>query len=250
MLGFDALGHLALGQGGTAASTLVLVAAPGSYALTGTPVAFKDALAPATGVFSLTGIAATFLDKQLAAAGAYSFTGVAVTFGTREAAVAGSYALGGKAVTFAGAEPAAAGTYVLAGQAASFAGALPPVSGSYVVTGYASVDLIVMPAVAGSYALTPGPTVLTRTGGDFDQVYGGIGHYLEELERARQLARITRKTPAPIVHETAPRLRPMPAPPASSLQAIAAQRLAAGQAERIRISKRRRQEAEILLLAS
>jgi hypothetical protein len=257
MPGFDAIGRLALGQGADQTATIsVLVADGGAYAITGVAAAFGSNEAAAAGSFAVTGIAVTLADKLLAAAGSYSFTGNAVTFGTGEPAVAGSYALGGKAVTFAGAEPAAAGAYVLAGKTAVFAGALPPVSGSYSVTGYGAIDLIVMPVGAGSYGLTPGPYVLTRTGGDFDQVYGGIGHYLEQLEQAKQLAKITRKIPAPIVHAIAPRLRPVPAPPAvpaqpaGSLEAIAPQRLAAGQAERLRISQRRRQEAEILLLAS
>ena len=111
------------------------------------------------------------------------------------------------------------------------------------------------PSAAARFAVTSGANTLSRSGADFDLVYGGIGHYLEAIERARELARITRKTPAPIVQPPLP--PPLSAPAASrptaiDLQAVAAQQAAEqqAQAERARIARRRRQEAEILLLAS
>jgi type IV secretory pathway VirB10-like protein len=106
-----------------------------------------------------------------------------------------------------------------------------------------------MPSAGSSYAVTPGRlNTLDRTGADFDLVYGGVGHYLEEIEQARQLAKITRKTPAPIVQPPKPRLHPSagapvaPQPPAVDPGAIAAQRMARlqAQAEQARILRRRR----------
>jgi hypothetical protein len=95
-----------------------------------------------------------------------------------------------------------------------------------------------------------------RTGDDFDLVYGGIGHYLVELEEKRRLAAITRKAPVPIDRTTPPGFRPMAAPqPAPSptaaidLAAAFAGRAAERQAQQAAIARRRRQEAEILLLA-
>lgn len=90
-----------------------------------------------------------------------------------------------------------------------------------------------------------------------DQFYGGVGHFLEEMEAARRAARITRKTPAPIVRTTKPVFRPVASPPIAApapvidLQAIQNQRAdAAAAAAQAATIKRRRQEEELLLLAS
>jgi hypothetical protein len=163
-------------------------------------------------------------------------------------------AAGGKS-TFA----IAAGSYSVTGGATILGPTLAALSGSYTVTGGSSFLPGTMRGGGGAYLITLGDYQLRRTGGEYDQVYGGIGHYLEELERARQLAKITRKTPAPIVHDIRPRLQPAApvasAPPAIDVQAIevqllATQHLAEQQAQRAAVLKRRRQAAEILLLAS
>lgn len=94
--------------------------------------------------------------------------------------------------------------------------------------------------------------------GVFDRGYLGIGHYLEELARTRQLDRITRKTPAPIIKTSKPQFKPVGGPPVAppapviDLQAIQNERMAAQQqaSTQAAIIKRRRQEAEILLLVS
>lgn len=122
------------------------------------------------------------------------------------------------------------------------------------------VTITVLNAGSGSYTITGLPAPLVRTGGDYDQVYGGIGHYLEEIERLKSLARITRKTPAPVVQPPAPRLPPVaaqlappvaPQAPPIDLQAVADQRMAEAQkAEQAKILHRRRQTIELLLLAS
>ena len=84
--------------------------------------------------------------------------------------------------------------------------------------------------------------------------YGGIGHYLEAIEQARQLAKITRNTPSPIDRTSRPQFAPVGRPPIApvvDLQAIQNQRTAAQLAASARAAtiKRGRQEAEILLLA-
>lgn len=248
---FDAFGRFAFGQiSQPFAST---VNSPGVFTITGASTSFKSSLVAAAGSSALTGVAATFSLPLAASVGPYAIVGVAVSFGGNEAASVGGYAVTGQAANFKEAWATSAGVYTVSGNAAGLTTALLPLTGMYTVTGYAMTDRIVLPAASGAYTLTPGPAVLTRSGGDFDQVYGGIGHYREAIERARQLARITRKTPAPIVHEMTPRLQPMapiaPQAPAIDLQAIAALRVAGQQAEQARILKRRRQEAEILLLA-
>ncbi len=150
-----------------------------------------------------------------------------------------------------------AGAYSLTGNPVTEGISQPAAAGSYTLTGSASFTSLVMLAGPGSYGVTLLRTPLTRTGGDFDQVYGGIGHYLEEIERARQLAKITRKTPAPIVHEIRPRFRPIQEPAPQPLQQvpdpqslIARRQEAEAQQRQAAIAKRRRQAAEILLLAS
>jgi hypothetical protein len=256
MLGFDALGRLALGQGpDQAATNAVLVAGTGTYAVTGTAIGLNVGEAASAGSFSLTGVSAGFTASLAAAAGAYAFAGVSVSLAIGETAAVGSYSLTGTTASFRTSFASLTGGCNLTGVAATFDTRLAGVSGSYVLAGHAASEPIVEIAAGGAYAITPVPTPLIRTGGDVDQVYGGIGHYLEQIEQAKQLARITRKTPAPIVHAIRPQLQPpasppiAPQPPAADRGAIAAQRLE-HQAAQAGISKRRRQEAEILLLAS
>jgi hypothetical protein len=159
--------------------------------------------------------------------------------------------LSGVAALFQTAQLSTAGAYSLTGKAAPLGSFLAGVSGSYILTGYAANEPMVGTAAGGAYAIAPVPTPLIRTGADFDLVYGGVGHYLEEIERLRQLAKITRKTPAPIVRPSRPLQNPTAAPSqAIQLAAIAPQRATDQQTQQARILKRRRQEAELLLLVS
>lgn len=85
---------------------------------------------------------------------------------------------------------------------------------------------------------------------DAAETYGGVGHYLEEMQRQKALQRITRRAPPP-VRQASP---PLPAPrmqPAIDLRAIAWQRARDDmQRQRAATERRRRQEAEILLLTA
>lgn len=257
LLGFDAIGRWALGQNPSNGNA-ALIAAPGSYLLTGVAATFAVGFPADAGTYVITGVDVTFSSAFPAVAGSYSLTGVAATFKASFAASAGSYALTG----FAAAEKVqfacAAGSYGVTGNATTFVGTLPAVSGTYVITGSAATAPIVMFAAGGSYVIVPTDTPLLRTGDNFDLVYGGVGHYLVELEKQRQLARITRKTPAPIMRTTKPTFKPVrrapiaPPAPVIDLQAaqnerMEAQRIASVQAATL---KRRRQEEEFLLLAS
>jgi hypothetical protein len=96
------------------------------------------------------------------------------------------------------------------------------------------------------------PKVFQR---DDDAIYGGIGHFLYEQARARQLAAITRKVPGvPIDRRTVPRFEPLraspvaPAAPAVDMAAVQAERLAAAAAATQAANKRRRRDEEALLL--
>jgi hypothetical protein len=250
MLGFDALGRLALGQARAAPTTLA--ASVGSFSVTGIAASLTISQASGAGAYALSGVGTPLRASMSAQTGVGSMIGVTASFNLAELSAVGSYGLG--AVKFFVQTPA--GLDALGRLAIGQMSNAVPISGVAVS--------IKMPAAGSALAITPGPlNALLRTGADFDLVYGGIGHYLEELERARQLAKITRKTPAPIVQQSGPALRPAPSasiapmataslPPAIDLQAIAAQRMAQqqAQAEQARTLKRRRQQLEILLLAS
>lgn len=190
-------------------------------------------------------------------AGAYALSGNAATFTLNEAVAAGSYALTGVSISFTVKEAVSAGAYALTGQAATFLARENVTAGSYLLNGVAITEETFEAVQSGSYTLTGNPVLLTRTGADFDLKYGGIGHYLVEVENAKQLARITRKTPQPIDRTTKPQFAPIGSPPSAApapvidLQAaqnerMAAQQQAAAQAATI---KRRREEEAILLLA-
>jgi hypothetical protein len=280
MLGFDALGRLALGQIPKSAS-IVLPATAGSYVVSGT-VAFKVSEAAGAGSYSLAGVSQGFVGSLIPAAGACAVTGVAASFAVSEALASENFALTGVSATFTELWVLSGSSYALTGNAVPDVVSETPASGSYVITadtrlvafsevlGAGALGQITRsvlssntttfpingPAAAGSIAITFGNNLVIRTGGDFDEVYGGVGHYLEEIERLRQLAKITRNTPAPIVHEIRPRLRPLasppaqPQPPAIGMHAVAAQRMAEQQAQQAAARKRRRQQIEILLLAS
>lgn len=188
-----------------------------------------------------------------AVAGAYPIAGTAVAFGGAEVVPAGIYLLTGVRAAFDAVQSASAGAYVLTGRTIGETVAIAAAAGAYASAGYGVTEAVTMPGDGGVHAWTLTPTPLIRTGDDFDQVYGGVGHYLEELERQRQLARITRKTPQPIQTKAWPALPPImaqpPQPaPAIDPQAIVAQRQA--EQKRAHAAARRRQALEMLLLAS
>lgn len=211
MLGQDALGKLALGQL-YSSGAVILVVAGGSYTVTGNAATFSVQLVGTTQSYIVTGNAATFSTRLAASGASYTITGSAVALNSSLNAVSGSYTVTGSSVTT-----------------------------QQVWSGLGSA----------SYSITVGDAILTRTGGNYDQVYGGVGHYLEELQRLRDLAAITRKTPQPIVRPRSPiRMgfdRPQaPAAPVIDLQALQAQ--AQAQAAAQQAARRKRQDAEILLL--
>jgi hypothetical protein len=284
---FDALGRFALGQASVASSAIILPATAGAVAITGVAAAFADSFSAGAGAYSVSGVTVGFKDTIAAAAGSYSTVGKAAVLAGSLLAVSGSYTVSGVAASFPEAEVAQGGAFALSVQAPRpLVVGLTPAVGVYGVVGTieafvqtpAGLDAlgrlalgqmsnaapiigvsvaIKMPSAGSASVIASGNNTLVRTGADFDLVYGGIGHYLEEIERIKSLAKITRKTPAPIVQQSGP-LPAMPSAPvaptapAIDLQALAARRLAQqqAQAEQAGILKRRRQEIEILLLAS
>jgi len=216
MLGFDALGRLALGQIQQDGVTNIVMSA--------------DA-----GAFTFSGVAATFKTTETAAAGAFSFSGKAATFTIGEAAAPGSFTLSLKTVTFGRTLVAAAGSY-------TFAGIDPD-------------EALSEDADPGQFVFTGHDAPLIRTGYDYAPGYQGIGHYLEEMARARRLAAITKKVPGvPIDRRTSPqwetlRASPVaPIAPAIDVAAVQAERMAAAAAASEAATKRRRRDEEALLL--
>lgn len=216
LLGFDALGRLALGQIQQGGSANIVMPA--------------DA-----GAFAFSTVAATFTVTEQANAGAFVFSGKAATLDIRENAAPGSFTLSPKTATFGRTLSAAAGAFVFSGKAAA-------------------LDIREV-AEPGAFVFKGNAAALTRTGFDYDFQQGGIGHYLLELERARQLAAITRKVPGvPIDRRTVPRFEPLRASPVAAIapavdmRAAENERMAAATAAAEAATKRRRRGEEALLL--
>jgi hypothetical protein len=236
-----------------------LTADAGSYGLAGAAATYGDAQACVTGDYLISGFSVAFTDRLAPSAGSYAVTGTAAAFGQAFAAAAGSYGLSSIATSFAAREAATAGAYALAGVPVAEAIGGRATVGAYALTGRATADTIAMVGGAAAYAWTLAPVTrytLSRTGDDVDQVYGGIGHYLVELEEKRRLAAITRTTPPPIDRTTQPIFRPVAIPPLApkcpiDLAATLAARMVEhrAMAQRAAMTRRRRQEVEILLLA-
>jgi hypothetical protein len=258
MLGFDALGRLALGEIPQAAQNVTLVAGVGSYAITGNATAGLIGEAAQGGGYVVTGYPAGLAGK--ADAGAYALTGNAVAFRLNFAEAAGSYAITGSAATFMPIEAATSGQYTLTGSDASQRFAAD--SGAYTVTGYTILVPIVFVAESGSYALTLGNYELRRTGYDYRPDQYGIGHIKLAMEEARRLSQVVKPTPYPVIAKY-PRLLPQPAAPANTLPIgglidnsdlldhLAAQRqqMAAQQAQEAQQQARNRAVAVLLLAA-
>lgn len=229
----------------------------GSYLISGNPTGGKVAFAASAGTYALSGGPATLRATLLASAGAYAITGNAVKSAVSFVAQPGSYSLTGLAANLTPKIAAATGSYSLTGNAVNFAPSLQSASGQYTITGSLAALNVNWVVDGGAYVITLGEYELRRTGFDYPPDYYGIGHYLEEIEKAKQLEKITRKTPAPIVQQPRSAIRPQqpaPQPPVmpqlQDPQVLIARQIEAEQAleRQAAIKKRQRQEAEILFL--
>jgi hypothetical protein len=164
-----------------------------------------------------------------AVSGSFTVTGAAQTARITENVTAGSFAYSGTDITesFVVGSP---GAFALTGAAQAFRLTENVGAGSYVVTGVDRKQHH-RRADAGSFVLTGSSPALIWTGAGVDTSYtGGVGHFLEEMERVKRLAAITRKIPAPVDRRTIPRFAPLQAPP--SAPAAPAPDLAANQNQR------------------
>jgi hypothetical protein len=215
LLGFDALGRLALGQTRQGGTSIVMPAAAGAFTFSSAPATFKI--------------------TETASAGAFTFSGKAASLNIGEAAAPGSFTLSLKTATFGRTMSAAVGAFAF--------------------TGIDPDEALKEDADPGAFVFVGKAAALERTGYDYEAGYQGIGHYLEERERARRLAAITKKIPGvPIDRRTSPQWEPLraslaaPIAPAVDMAAVQAERMAAAAAATDAATKRRRRDEEALLL--
>ncbi|MGJ5074566.1 hypothetical protein [Bradyrhizobium oligotrophicum] len=252
LLGFDALGRLALGDLPHAQQAVVLTAGLGSLAVAGKAAGFSIAETAAAGSTALSGVTATFRVAWPETAAAFALSSAAASFTISEAAVTGSVALGGGPVATSQIWPAAATSVAVTFEAAPLVPAIIASPGAFQATAIAANDTVLEAAAGAVVVLSPSPTYLVRTGDDHEFKLGGVGHFRLELERAKQLATITRKTPPPVDFRTTPTFEPIgrlsvaASLPVASAPALQSDR----RAVRIGLTKaaRKRQDLEAVLL--
>ena len=140
MLGFDAIGRLAIGQAPKSAF-IYLPAGTGSYLETGNAATFKITFAPTGTSYALTGSAAMFTVSINAVAGSYAETGSAATFAIKFGALA-------------------TGSYLFTGFAAELSAGLT--QGTYLLTGNPATFSIVEAALGTTYGIAGNAATLTR----------------------------------------------------------------------------------------
>ncbi|WP_338633077.1 hypothetical protein [Afipia carboxidovorans] len=210
-------------------------------------------MASAAGSYNLVGAAITFGGSFKAQPGSYGLNGHAVALPASLSADRGQYSITGNEAALRTLQPASSGAYSITGAAAALRSRFDAETGSYSVTGTGTLAPVVMIADAGRYVLTLGDFKLIRTGDDTEQVYGGVGHYLEELRRLERLNAITRRRPPALFREARPAIRRSiapgrQAPGPSALPTPAIHELALKRAALLK--KQRDEEAILLLLAS
>lgn len=149
---------------------------------------------------------------------------------------------------------ASTGSFSVAGNADAFQIVENIQGGTFTLNGNPVNEIILEADTAGAFVVTGYDASLSRTGDDYEFKLGGIGHFLEEIERAKQLAAITRKIPPPVDRRTLPRFEPIPgvqqAPSAPVVDMGAIEQQRQSEAARAATMRRRRDEEAILLLAS
>jgi hypothetical protein len=141
MLGFDAIGRLALGQ--LPSSGTFLGGSTGTFILTGKNAAFALSFLSSVSSYQITGNAAILTSTFASSLGAFSGTGIAAGF----------------LVTM----PSAVASYVLTGKAAVFSGSGAALgAGGYAVTVNSAILTVSLGTGGGSYALTANDAALSR----------------------------------------------------------------------------------------
>ena len=190
-----------------------------------------------------------------ASAGSFTLTGNAATFPIAEAAGVGAFAVTGVSATFRVTVPETFQSFAVTGNAAPLVISLTPAPGAFTLNGQPANKIVFVPEPVGAFRVTSPNINLVRTGSDYEFKLGGIGHYKLELERARQLAAITRVAPPPLDRRTTPQFPAMPLAPVApaaqpiDMAALEQHRMAA-EMQAVHAAKERREIEAILLLAA
>ncbi|WP_316214890.1 hypothetical protein [Bradyrhizobium sp. SZCCHNR2035] len=255
LLGFDALGRQALGELPHGQQAVVLAAAAGSFGFTGQAAGFSIAEAATAGSIALSDVTATFRVAWPETVSAFAAAGVAASFKVSEAAVTGSVAFGVVPVATSQTWPVPGSSFAVSYKSAPLVPEVNASPGAFTLAGFAANEPIVEVAAGASIAVTFNSAELVRTGYDYEVTLGGVGHYRLEMERAKQLARITRKAPPPVDLRTTPKFEAIGRVQMASAavpvdrSVTQAQRIA-DQMRPAQAAKKRREIEAILLLAS
>ncbi|WP_315729032.1 hypothetical protein [Bradyrhizobium sp. SZCCHNS2015] len=252
LLGFDALGRKALGELPHAQQSVVLTADVGSLVLAGNAAGFSIVEAASAGSVALSGVTATFRVAWPEAGAVFASVGAAASFAVSEAAVTGSVALGGVPVATSQTWRAAGASVAVTFEPALLVPAVIASPGALQATAIAANDTVLEAAAGAVVVLSPSPTDLVRTGDDHEFKLGGVGHFRLELERAKQLARITRKVPPPVDLRTASKFKSIRVPqsvlPATGTDLSAGQFQHLASQMRVVAAAKKRCELEAILL--
>lgn len=164
MLGFDAVGRLALGQLPTIAGALTtLTATKGDLTLTGTAATLYTTtnLAADKGDLTLAGIASTFAATMATAKGDLTLTGISAVLTASMVVVNGALVLTGQDATFSVTEGVTDGDLTLTGQDSSAATTMVTVKGD--LTLFGGDSWLWQSNVKGDLTLTGQDAALTPT---------------------------------------------------------------------------------------
>lgn len=109
----------------------------------------------------------------------------ALTFRIVEQVSAGTYVLSGSKTAGAPSLAASSGHISLSFNPAVFSIGQVSAPGTFTINGTAPTNTIIALASSGAFAVTDIAAKFERSGDNYETQQGGIGHYLEELERAR-----------------------------------------------------------------
>jgi len=184
----------------------------------------------------------------------YAVTANGVSTGITANISPGAFVVAPQGVTLQELEAVSVGTFWLSTSAVSFKLIETVSAAAYVVSGQPTLEQaneVVQPA---SFAIAFSDVPLTWTGYSYEPPHGGVGHFLMEVEQAKQLAAITKRiVPPPIDTRSAPRFEPLtnpqgaPLAPVVDMPGILQQRMD-GQAQAAQAAKKRQRDIEAILL--
>lgn len=141
-----------------------LIAANGSFTLTGQGVTLKTAITAGTGIFTLTGQGVTLKTAITAGTGVFTLSGQGVTLRVGLQAATGIFTLSGQpAILARGLRLIAAnGSFTLAGQGAVLGTAITAATGIFNLNGQGAILSVGLQAATGIFTLSGQSAILTR----------------------------------------------------------------------------------------